>query len=168
MVQQLQTRPRVAVRVLCLIHRLALSNIASFSQEKPKPGDPTVQYYIVPDSPFNIRIWNGAMDQYGNFCLDLYDVQNSVAVNIPSDCSLIHVPHPGVYTYGERGAKLVSWEESWGIKGQDVLPGFERFAVPEGARLMLVRPNHDPFYFQIPTRPGAVGHTIQYAQPVHP
>jgi len=102
------------------------------------------------------------MHQYGQFCLDLYDVQNSVALNMPSEYSLVHVPHPGVYTFGGRGGKLVSWEESWGIARKEVKPGLERFTVPEGARLMLVRPNHNPFYFQIPTRAGVVG---QYAQP---
>lgn len=44
----------------------------------------------VPDSDFVIRIWEGGMATYGQFCLDVYDTRRRTpaSVNVPRGFSL--------------------------------------------------------------------------------
>ncbi|TFK83520.1 hypothetical protein K466DRAFT_589661 [Polyporus arcularius HHB13444] len=66
---------------------------------KPKPGDQNVYNIRIPDSALAIRMWEGGMAPYGQFCLDFYDVDRKVSVNLPSGHSLhpatVPVPVPG-------------------------------------------------------------------------
>ncbi|KAI0691836.1 hypothetical protein C8T65DRAFT_745387 [Cerioporus squamosus] len=62
--------------------------------EKPKRGDPNVYSIRVPDSELAIRMWEGGMGAYGQFCLDFYDVGRKASVNLPPGHSL----HPATAT----------------------------------------------------------------------
>jgi len=67
---------------------------------------------------------------------------------------------------GDMGAEVRSWEVAWGISAEKIRPGQERFAVPEGAHLALVRPGKPLFFFVLPTRPRLFGGVhATYAQP---
>ncbi|ETW75135.1 hypothetical protein HETIRDRAFT_455821 [Heterobasidion irregulare TC 32-1] len=95
--------------------------------------------------------------RHGQYCLDFFHAP----VNTPDRYEIVHVPHPGVFTF--RG-RLVSWEKALG-KDQHMPPGTDRYSVPEGSQLVVVRPGEDPFYFQVPLRP-AQQQRVEYAQPV--
>lgn len=106
-------------------------------------------YYDIPNSPLVIRIWSGGVDAYGQYCLDFFHLRKNVAVNTPDNYKMVYVPFPGVYTFG---GELVSWEAAWGVRKEELRPEQERYSVPEGSRLALLRDGHDPFLFLIPTR----------------
>lgn len=101
------------------------------------------------------------MEKYGQYCLNFFHAGDRIAVNTPDRYEIVHVPRPGVFTFG---GKLVSWEKALG-KDQHMPAGTEKYSVPEGSRLVLVRPGEDPFYFQVPLRP-AQQQRVEYAQPV--
>jgi len=67
---------------------------------------------------------------------------------------------------GGMGAEVRSWEVAWGISAEKIRPGQERFAVPEGSPLTLVRPGKPLFFFVLPIRPCLFGGVRAiYAQP---
>ncbi|KAI6015126.1 hypothetical protein F5J12DRAFT_816085 [Pisolithus orientalis] len=114
---------------------------------KPLPNDKNIQHYPIPNSPLVIRIWDGGMEQYGQYCLDFFDPVNDIAVNGPDDYKIWHNPYPGQLTYGEQ---LVSWEAAMHVT--TVPAGEERYGVQEGSWLVLTRSNAIPLGFQIPCR----------------
>ncbi|RPD69743.1 hypothetical protein L226DRAFT_539572 [Lentinus tigrinus ALCF2SS1-7] len=69
---------------------------------KPKPGDP-IYTVDIPNSPLVFRIWEGGMGPYSQFCVDFYDAQRKVSVNLPQGHSLhpASIPVPaGGYGFG--------------------------------------------------------------------
>lgn len=103
------------------------------------------------------------MQQYGIYCLDLYDLSKRAAVNLPQGYKIYNVPSA---VNGDRGTEVMSWEAAWGIGAKEIQPGQERFAVPEGSHLTLVRPRKPLFFFVLPTRPRLFGGVRPvYAQP---
>ncbi len=69
---------------------------------KPKSGDQHVYNIRIPNSDLAIRMWEGGMGPYGQFCLDFYDVERKVSVNLPQGHSLhpATVPAPGGFGQG--------------------------------------------------------------------
>ncbi|KIO11332.1 hypothetical protein M404DRAFT_995008, partial [Pisolithus tinctorius Marx 270] len=118
---------------------------------KPLPHDKSVQYYPIRNSPLVIRIWDGGMEQYGQYCLDFFDPVNDIAVNAPDDYKIWHNPYHGQFTYGEQ---LVSWEAAMHVT--KVPAGEEKYGVQEGSSLVLTRSNATPLSFQIPCRQRSV------------
>lgn len=118
-------------------------------QEKPGPQDP-VEYFKIPDCPFAIRIWSGGMEEFGHYFIDFFHINSHTAVNTPDGFKITSAYTPGTIIFG---GDLVSWEVAMGINQVDLMPGTEKFCVPEGARLMLIRPQEEAFHFQIPVRP---------------
>lgn len=106
-------------------------------------------YYDIPNSPLAIRIWSGGLERYGQYFLDLFDVRSGISVNTPDDYTIVNVPIPGAFTFG---GQLVSCETAYGVKRDELRPGAEKYSVPEGSRLAVIRRGQEPFYFQIPTR----------------
>lgn len=103
---------------------------------KPLPNDKNIQHYPIPNSPLVIRIWDGGMEQYGQYCLDFFDPVNDIAVNGPDDYKIWHNPYPGQLTYGEQ---LVSWEAAMHVT--TVPAGEERFLADEDQWLGWTLPN---------------------------
>lgn len=131
--------------------------------DKPIHGDPSVKYYDIPDSKYVIRLWDGCMQQYGLYCFDLYDLSERTAVNLPHDYKICNAPPAMI---GDMGTEVMSWEAAWGISAKEIRPGQERFAVPEGSHLALVRPGKPLFFFALPIRPRLFGGVrAVYAQP---
>ncbi|KAI6008746.1 hypothetical protein F5J12DRAFT_825301 [Pisolithus orientalis] len=121
---------------------------------KSNPAPPqSIQHYPFPNSPLVIRIWDGGMAQYGQYCLDFFDLVNDIAVNAPDDYKIWHIPYPGQLTYGEQ---LVSWEAAMHARRST--------SVQEGSWLVLTRSNATPLGFQIPFRPRSMVR-MDFAEP---
>ncbi|PIL22965.1 hypothetical protein GSI_15662 [Ganoderma sinense ZZ0214-1] len=138
---------------------------------KPQPGDPNVYTVRVPDSPYVLRMWTGGMDYWGQFCLDFFDVERKVPVNLPAGYALypaattmppgIGAGHPFPARLAranvqplQRSYPLGSWERNMGMTS--IPDGEEKWAIPEGMPVMLRRDGHPDFTFQMPTRPPAM------------
>lgn len=98
------------------------------------------------------------MQQYGQYCLDFFDIGQHSAVNTPNDYRMWYIPYLGQLSYGEQ---LVSWEAA--MKVETIPKGEERYSVQEGSRLVLIHSCADPYFFEIPCRPSAV--RMVFAQP---
>lgn len=117
-------------------------------------------FYDIPDSRLLVRIWDGDMDDLGHYCLDFFDPRgHGKAVNTPAAWKIDSVKTPGSFNLG---GQITPWERAFGISPRDTPPGEERYSVPEGSRLVLIRDGHEPLYFQIPTR---VHGNITFLQP---
>ncbi|KAF8555961.1 hypothetical protein OG21DRAFT_1564282, partial [Imleria badia] len=101
--------------------------------------------YAIPHSNLAIRIWQGGMQPYEQFCLDFFDTKQCVPVNTPVDFELWDIPRPGVFSYG---GKLISWEAAF--HNEYIPAGEEKYSVPEGSHIALKRPGEETFLFQIP------------------
>lgn len=85
----------------------------------------------------------------GQYCFDFFHIRDGIAVNAPHNYKIVQIPVPGAMTFG---GQLQPWEISFGINREDIRPGEEKYSVPEGSRLALLRDGEEPFYFRIPTR----------------
>ena len=134
-------------------------------QLKPQPGDQNLFTVRIPDSPYMIRMWDGGMDFYSQYCLDFYDSNRQVPVNLPKGYSLWPAAAnlPGVFTVA---GPLVSWETAWGLAPGSFPEGEEKWSVPEGVYITLKRADHpgQDFTFAVPRRQQANAGAI--AQPV--
>lgn len=101
------------------------------------------------------------MEKYGLFCFDLYDSSECTAVNLPHGYKICNAPLVGMTN--DMGAEVRSWEVGWGMRAEDIRPGQERFAVPEGSHLALLRHGEPFFFFEIPRR--GVLAAFVYTQP---
>jgi hypothetical protein len=128
---------------------------------KPKSDDNSVQYFNIPDSPVDIRIWSGGYEEDKNFCLDFFDIRDRTAVNTPDGYIISSVQMPGV---DNRWCRLRTVENAFGLQRHHLPPGEERYIVSEAQQLVLSRPGQLPFKFRIPVR--AFEHDTRYAQPV--
>ncbi|EJF62493.1 hypothetical protein BD309DRAFT_996356 [Dichomitus squalens] len=126
---------------------------------KPQSDDKTF-FVRIPDSEYAIRMWDGGMDFYRQFCLDFYDTRRQIPVNLPEGFALWSSPSnvQGMYT---MSGPLVSWERAMDCK--DFPDGEEKWSVPEGMHITLVRADRpETFTFMVPVRQSA------YAVPVQP
>ncbi|RPD76003.1 hypothetical protein L226DRAFT_534063 [Lentinus tigrinus ALCF2SS1-7] len=144
---------------------------------KPKQDDQNVYNLRIPNSDLAIRMWEGGMGPYGQFCVDFYDVKRKVSVNLPPGHSL----HPATVSapasfahYGfaspvrhttmypppgfpmamnapgfQMAGQLRSWERNMGMR--EIPDGEEKWMIPQGAYITLKRDGHPDVVFQIPT-----------------
>ena len=134
---------------------------------KPRPDDQHIYSVRIPNSPLAIRMWEGGMGPWGQFCIDFFDVERKVSVNLPLGHSLhpATVPTPPGFGPGypppgfpmavnaptfAMANELRSWERSMGMR--TIPEGEEKWMVPQGAFIMLKREGHADVIFQIPTR----------------
>ena len=118
----------------------------------------------IPNTDLVIRMWDGGMQAYDQFCLDFYDHRRDVAVNLPRGFSLWSSPANMQGVFG-MGGQLASWETAMGMSAADILPGQEKWSVPEGSFVVVRRddrPNED-FTFAVPRRQPP---PVAIAQPV--
>ena len=125
--------------------------MAAVAQVKPRPGDRDVYTVSIPGSDLIIRMWNGGMTTYRQFCLDFYDTRGRTPVNLPSGFSLWS---SGATALGGFmvGGQLGSWENAFGVRGAQIPPGEEKWSVPEGSYITLKRHGHADFTFAVPIR----------------
>ncbi|KAI0748863.1 hypothetical protein C8Q74DRAFT_1311088 [Fomes fomentarius] len=118
---------------------------------KPQPGERNFYSVRVPDSELAIRMWDGGMGTYRQFCLDFYDTRARTAVNLPQGYALwpAAANPPGVFMIG---GPLRSWENAYGLEGATIPAGEEKWSVPEGAFITLVRVGAPDFTFAVPVR----------------
>ena len=107
------------------------------------------------------------MGPYGQFCLDFYNIERRIPVNLPPGCALypgMTVMPPGFGPGGyiaashlmpasapsSRRGQLGSWERNLGM--QSIPEGEEKWSIPGGACIMLRREGRPDFTFQMPTR----------------
>ena len=111
-------------------------------------------------------MWDGGMDYWGHFCLDFFDIQRKVPVNLPAGHGLYpggpssmppgavdHPPPNDLMRAGVRPMQsypLGSWERNMGITSFP--DGEEKWSFPEGTYLTLKRDGHPDLAFQMPTR----------------
>ncbi|KAA1474342.1 hypothetical protein DENSPDRAFT_905220, partial [Dentipellis sp. KUC8613] len=137
-------------------------------QKKPDTGDPSVLYVDIPDTPYSVRIWDGGLTGYGQFCLDYFNKERNVAINAPAGFAIRPVPHaspPGTFAFG---GPLVPWEQTLGFMIPAGTPrpaegpGTERFSAPENAVLEVTRDNRPCVAFQVPRRnPVSLANLVQ-------
>ncbi|RDX41547.1 hypothetical protein OH76DRAFT_1393133, partial [Lentinus brumalis] len=133
---------------------------------KPEAGQQGVFYVRIPDSPLAIRMWEGGMGPYGQFCLDFYDTERDASVNLPQGYSLHPAAVPAPLGLGpgypppgfpmalnapaSMAGSLRSWERNMGMR--EIPEGEEKWMVPQGAYITLRRDGHEDVIFQIPTQ----------------
>ncbi|KAI6113232.1 hypothetical protein EDD16DRAFT_1709728 [Pisolithus croceorrhizus] len=121
---------------------------------KPKHGDIDFSVIPIPGTRLAIRIWDGGAEAYALYMMDFFHLDEQTAINCPAGYSLHMVPTPGTIGILIDGP-LNSWETAFGIRPEDILPGEEKFCLPEGSRWCLVRreaPKQPDFFFAIPLR----------------
>ncbi|KAI6106085.1 hypothetical protein EDD16DRAFT_206823 [Pisolithus croceorrhizus] len=122
--------------------------------QKPKQGDTNFSVIPIPGTRLAIRIWDGGADAFRLYMMDFFDLDERTAINCPPGYSIYMVPTPGT-TDVSTNYPLYSWETEFGNRPEDILPGEEKFCVPEGSRWRLVRgkvPQSSDFFFCIPLR----------------
>ncbi|KAL1943762.1 hypothetical protein VTO73DRAFT_4207 [Trametes versicolor] len=119
---------------------------------KPRAGD-GVYTVDIPHSDLAIRMWDGGMEMYRQFCLDFFDTRARRPVNMPRGFELwpSAANAPGVYT---MAGPLGSLERGFGLSAREVPQGEEKFCVLEGSCVTLVRRDRpqEPFTFAVPAR----------------
>ncbi|KAI0336573.1 hypothetical protein GY45DRAFT_1315975 [Cubamyces sp. BRFM 1775] len=136
---------------------------------KPAVDDPNVYTVRIPGTDLAIRMWDGGMDLYGQFCLDFFDVRRKVAVNLPKGYALwpAGTNAPGVFMMPMDGP-LPSWEACYGYKPEAIPAGEEKWSVVAGSYITLQRSNRpeDNFTFAVPMRQVPTYQCRPIAQPV--
>ncbi|TBU41287.1 hypothetical protein BD309DRAFT_898384 [Dichomitus squalens] len=132
---------------------------------KPLPGDSSLFTVRIPNSCYLIRMWDGGMDRFAQYCLDLYDSHRQVPVNLPKGYSLWPAAAniPGAFTVA---GPLASWETDMGFAPGSFPEGEEKWSVPEGVYITVKRADRpgEDFTFAVPRRQHADLGAI--AQPV--
>lgn len=98
-----------------------------------------------------IRMWDGGMEEFDQFCLDFVDRQTLAPVNLPPGYSIYPASAnmPGVFM---SGGPLPSIEQSYGYTPDRIPEGAEKWAVPAGAYLTIVRNGVEVLTFKVPVR----------------
>ncbi|TFY78200.1 hypothetical protein EWM64_g5816 [Hericium alpestre] len=125
--------------------------------EKPRPDDKNYYALAVPNSNYIIRIWDGGMTTYSQFCLDFFDTSLNSPVNLPQGYTLWPAPNQRMPVYMMHGP-LVSWERAMGCT--DIPNGEEKWSVPEGLFIYIQRAQEEDFTFAVPSRTPAMPATI--------
>ncbi|KAK7694146.1 hypothetical protein QCA50_001326 [Cerrena zonata] len=137
--------------------------------KKPVAGELDVHLVDIPDDTLAIRLWAGGMADQGIYLLDFFNVVEDMPVNTPNGYILSPIPTPGQFC---PVSQLVSWEESMSSRFPEATAatrlqrgaeGTDRYSIMEGMGCQLTRPNREPFYFLIPTRPRPNWGGVQFA-----
>jgi len=131
---------------------------------KPLPGDNDDVYIRpIPGSDFSIRIFGKYMEHTRRYGLDFVRTSTGRPENSPFEFELIAVPKQDseLYTLSELSwSRLYSAEH--GMGEQNILPGEERWILPEGMTCLLRRRGYRNLYFEIPTRQHEITHRVRY------
>lgn len=85
------------------------------------------------------------------FCLDFYDTRRRTPVNLPPGFSLWSGVGAGPGGFA-MGGQLHSWENAFGVRGEKIPPGEEKWSVAEGSYITIKGPNRPDFTFAVPVR----------------
>ena len=107
----------------------------------------------IPNTDLVIRMWDGGMEHYGQYCLDFYNTRRDTALNLPQDFSLWPAGANMAGSYMMHGP-LPSWEAAMGYSPDRIPAGEEKWSVPAGSYITLKRSARpqDDFTFAIPVR----------------
>ena len=96
-----------------------------------------------------IRMWDGGMEEFDQFCLDFVDRRTRAAVNLPPGYSIYPAGAnlPGVFM---SGGPLPSLEQSYGYTPDRIPAGAEKWVVPAGAYLTIARDGTGIVTFKVP------------------
>ncbi|KAJ7632710.1 hypothetical protein FB45DRAFT_913236 [Roridomyces roridus] len=113
---------------------------------KPTPTAPQPETFLlnIPDDALSIRFFTGgALPEQRLFFFDFYDAVHHIPKNAPQDYRLEIVSPPP--------CPLISLEQHYGEEPKEEQ---ERFMVATKVTCSLMRPNHAPFLFDVPSRAG--------------
>lgn len=116
---------------------------------KPRPEDSNVYTVPIEGTDLVIRMWEGGMDAYSQFCLDFFGIRQKIAVNLPPGYAIHSAAAnmPGVFA---MGGALPSWEKAFGYTADKIPPGEEKWSVPAGAYLSVFRDGRELVTFAVP------------------
>ncbi|KAI6125798.1 hypothetical protein EV401DRAFT_1855410 [Pisolithus croceorrhizus] len=117
-------------------------------------GDTNFSVIPIPGTRLAIRIWDGGAEANALYMMDFFNLDEQTAINRPPGYSVYMEPISGTGDVHEN-SPLKSWETEFGIRPEDILPGEEKFCLPEGSRWCLVHreaPKQPDFFFAIPLR----------------
>jgi hypothetical protein len=95
-----------------------------------------------------MRIWGHGLESMGLYCFDFVD-HKCHPVNTPSGWKLFTIADSRTLLPAQR---LLSMEVAMGVQEKDILPGREKYAVPEGLRCRISIPHQDDVIVTIPRR----------------
>ncbi len=138
-------------------------------QLKPDINDSNVHTVIL-NEELVIRIWDGGMEEFGQFCLDFVDRKTRTPVNLPPGYAICsgRANMPGVFMPGaftSRGT-LPSMEQCYGYTPDKIPPGAEKWAVPAGAYITVAKNGQEVVTFKVPVREYHRNLIQQVVQPV--
>ncbi|ETW75065.1 hypothetical protein HETIRDRAFT_108286 [Heterobasidion irregulare TC 32-1] len=134
-----------------------------FIGAKPVAGE-RIHIFTITNDHLAIRLWDGGLQDDGQFLLDLVDSRTKKPVNSPAGYKIYVLPRVG-RMLGIPGP-LMSWEVATNIPRKDIKDGEERFSVLEGSPCMLRRPGKDDFFFAVPDRARDPLPGMQLATPI--
>ncbi|TFK86407.1 hypothetical protein K466DRAFT_152709 [Polyporus arcularius HHB13444] len=130
----------------------SLDTFVEVTGTKPKRGDacPNVFVCPIPNCAYSVRLFPGAFVRQ-QYCLDFVNSETGEPVNSPFEFELwaVHAPSwMGLVV----PKKIVSQEEAYGIRLEDIKPGLESFVLRDGMACLLKRPGHRDVRFVVPIR----------------
>lgn len=96
-----------------------------------------------------MRLFPGAFVRQ-EYCLDFVKAATGAPVNSPFDFELWAVPGPPLHMLFPM--RLMSLEESFGVRPENVPPGTETFVLRDGMTCLLKRPGNRTVRFTVPVR----------------
>lgn len=105
---------------------------------KPDANSPDVWYLTIPGETFCLRFFAGGM-QYGKVFFDLFDRAAGVPINTPSNC-----------TFWLGQTRVLSLEECFGVRPEEIFRGQEKYCVQSLSFLVLRRPGWPDLRFRAP------------------
>ncbi|RPD65316.1 hypothetical protein L226DRAFT_531096 [Lentinus tigrinus ALCF2SS1-7] len=127
-----------------------LSPVTEVTGRKPNPGmeGPPIFVCAIPNSEYSMRLFPGAF-KTREYCLDFVKSDTGEPENSPFEFELWALLGPSLYPYSMR---LLSLEQSSGIRPEDIVPGAETFVLRDGMVCLLKRPGHRTVRFKVPVR----------------
>ncbi|KAI0351332.1 hypothetical protein OH77DRAFT_947745 [Trametes cingulata] len=139
-----------------------LDTLVEITGKKPRPGTKFVYTRPIPDSTYSVRLFPGALGT-AEYCMDFVETATGQPVNQPFEFELWNIPNPETpWLTMPAVGQLRSIEHVFGIKGDAVLPGEEKFILRDGQTCLLTRPGKRPVWFTVPIRPPPVPEALQY------
>ena len=130
---------------------------------KPKPGAANVFCRPIPNSPYSIRLFPGAII-HREYCLDFVRTKTREPVNSPSDYQIWSAPETTTPWLGTVGMmRIRSLENSFGFSAVNTPAGTEKFVLRDGQTYVLRRPGHRDLRFKVPVRADGL-ETVQSAR----
>ena len=123
--------------------------VLSHLQLKPRPDDTNVYTVPIGGTDLVVRMWEGGMDAYSQFCLDFFDTRQQTPVNLPPGYAIhpASANMPGVFS---MAGALSSWEKAFGYTADKIPAGEEKWSVPAGTYLSVVRDGRELVTFAVP------------------